>query len=104
MLNQNHSVSRPPLFVGPVSAGFPSPAQDYVDKLLCLNELLVSRPAATLFVHMPDDAMQGMRIFHSDLLIADRSITPSHGCIVAARELGEVLICRLVIQGKMGWL
>ena len=67
-------------------------------------EPLVPRPAATLFVHMPDDAMQGMRIFHSDLLIADRSITPSHGCIVAARVLGEVLIRRLVIKGKMGWL
>ena len=104
MLNQNQSVSRPPLFACPVSAGFPSPAQDYIDQPLCLNELLVPRPAATLFIRMPDDAMQGIRIWPGDLLIADRSIKPTDGRIVAVRVLGEIIIRRLVIKGNSGWL
>ena len=104
MLNQNQSVSRPPLFACPVSAGFPSPVQDYVDKPLCLNELLVPRPAATLFIRMPDDSMQGIRIWPGDLLIADRSIKPTDGRIVAVRVLGEIIVRRLIIKGNSGWL
>ena len=101
---QHQPVSRPPLFACPVSTGFPSPAQDYVDKPLCLNELLVPRPAATLFIRMPDDSMQDIRIWPGDLLIADRSIKPTDGRIVAVRVLGEIIIRRLVIKGTSGWL
>ena len=67
-------------------------------------EPLAPRPAATLFVHMPDDAMQGIRIWPGDLLIADRSIKPTDGRIVAVRVLGEIIIRRLVIKGNSGWL
>lgn len=54
----------PPLFASHVAAGFPSPADDYVDKPLCLNEWLVPRPAATFFVRMPDDSMIGAHDHH----------------------------------------
>ena len=101
---QPDSHLRPPLFACPVSAGFPSPAQDYVDKPLCLNELLVPWPAATLFIRMRDDSMQGIRVWPGDLLIADRSITPSHGRIDFARVMGEVLVRRLLSKGQTGWL
>lgn len=93
-----------PLFACRVSAGFPSPADDYIDKPLDLNDLLVPRPAATLFFWMPDDALQGIPIWPGDLLIADRSITPTPGRLVLARVLGEVLARRLVLRGASGWL
>ena len=51
------SLPYPPCFAAHVSAGFPSPADDYIDKRLDLNEWLVPRPAATFFVHMPDASM-----------------------------------------------
>ena len=91
---------RPPLFASRVSAGFPSPADDYIDKRLDLNELLVPRPAATLFYWVRDDAMRPATLWPGDILIADRSIKASHNRIVLARVHGETLVRRLVIHGK----
>jgi len=94
----------PPLFASHVAAGFPSPADDYIDKPLCLNELLAPRPAATLFVHMPDDSLTGCRIWPGDILIVDRSLKPTHGRLVAVQLHGEVIIRRLMTRGRQGWL
>ena len=91
---------RPPLFASRVSAGFPSPADDYIDKRLDLNELLVPRPAATLFFWVRDDAMRPATLWPGDILIADRSIKAHHNRIVLARVHGETLVRRLVIHGK----
>ena len=98
------ALAYPPLFACPVAAGFPSPADDYIDKPLCLNELLVPRPAATFFVHMPDDSLTGCRIWPGDILIVDRSLKPTDGRLVAARVHGEVIVRRLVVRGCQGWL
>jgi DNA polymerase V len=68
------------------------------------NEFLVPRPVATLFIRRHDDAMQGMRLFRGDRLIADRSMMPSHGRMVVARVMGEVLVRRLLSKGQTGWL
>lgn len=93
----------PPLFLSKVSAGFPSPAEDYKDKPLCLNERLVERPAATLFIHLADNGMVGDHYHPCDLLIVDKSVTPRDGSVVVANVAGDLMIRRLVIRGRSGW-
>ncbi len=69
---------RIPLFMERVSAGFPSPAQDYVeqtlDLMLDLNELCIKRPAATFFVRVEGDSMIDAGIHPDDILVVDRSV------------------------------
>ena len=62
---------------GSVVAGFPSPAEQYLEPPLDLNELLVKRPAATYFVRVEGDSMIGAGIRDKDLLVVDRSLTPA---------------------------
>ena len=58
-------------------AGFPSPAEQYLEPPLDLNELLVKRPAATYFVRVEGDSMIGAGIHDGDLLVVDRSLRPA---------------------------
>ena len=71
-----------PLMSGSVIAGFPSPAEQYVERPLDLNELLVARPAATYFVRASGDSMAGAGIGDGDLLVVDRSLAPEDGSAV----------------------
>ena len=64
---------------GSVVAGFPSPAEQYLEPPLDLNELLVKRPAATFFVKVEGDSMINAGIHDKDLLVVDRSLTPANG-------------------------
>ena len=84
-----------PLFVGKVAAGFPSPADDYVEKNLDLNELLVQKPAATFFVRAQGESMLGAGIHPNDILVVDRSIEPVPGKIVICALDGELTVKRL---------
>ena len=84
-----------PLGLAPVSAGFPSPAEDYEDKRLDINEYLVRNPVATFFFPVQGDSMQGAGILDGDILVVDRSVTPQHGHIVVAFINGERLVKRL---------
>ena len=95
---------RPPLYSSRVPAGFPSPADDYIDKRLDLNELLVPRPAATLFYWVQDLAMDKSTLWPGDILIVDRSSTATAGRIVLVRMNGETLVRRLEVKGKTGRL
>jgi len=61
----------------PVEAGFPSPAHDYLEGKLDLNEYLIKHPAATIFVKAHEDSMIKAGIFPGDILIVDRSIKPT---------------------------
>ena len=85
-----------PLFCSGVSAGFPSPADDYIDRELDLNEYLITNPAATFFVRVAGDSMIGAGINHDDILIVDRSLEPASGRIVIAIVDGELTVKRLV--------
>ena len=87
-----------PLFGGKVAAGFPSPADDYVDKTLDLNELLVQKPAATFFVRAQGDSMLGAGIHPNDILVVDRSIEPAPGKIVICALNGELTVKRLASE------
>jgi len=84
-----------PLFNGKVAAGFPSPADDYVEKNLDLNELLVQKPAATFFVRAQGESMLGAGIHPNDILVVDRSIEPVPGKIVICALDGELTVKRL---------
>lgn len=84
-----------PLFLSGVSAGFPSPADDYIERKLDLNEHLITNPAATFFVRVAGDSMVGAGINHDDILVVDRSVEPAHGKIVIAIVNGELTVKRL---------
>ena len=84
-----------PLFSGKVAAGFPSPADDYVEKSLDLNELLVQKPAATFFVRAQGESMLGAGIHPKDILVVDRSLEPVPGKIVICALNGELTVKRL---------
>lgn len=84
-----------PLYASRVAAGFPSPAADYVEGRIDLNTLLVKHPAATFLVRVQGDSMIGAGIHPHDILIVDRSITPSDGRIVIAVLSGELTVKRL---------
>ena len=77
---------------GSVVAGFPSPAEQYLEPPLDLNELLVKRPAATFFVRVEGDSMIGAGIRDKDLLVVDRSLTPANGDIIIAAVDGEFTV------------
>jgi len=85
-----------PLFSGKVAAGFPSPADDYIEKTLDLNELLVQKPAATFFVRAEGESMLGAGIHPNDILVVDRSIEPVPGKIVICALNGELTVKRLM--------
>ena len=93
-----------PLFLGGVSAGFPSPAEDYTDRKLDLNELLIKNQAATFFVRVDGDSMIGAGIHHDDILVVDRSMEAVSGDIVIAILDGELTVKRLVRDAQSGRL
>ena len=95
------------LFDQTVQAGFPSPAGDYLEGRIDLNEHLVQHPAATFLVWVAGDSMTGAGIFDGDLLVVDRSITATPGHIVVVAINGELTLkrlarrgCRLVLQAE----
>lgn len=80
-----------------VQAGFPSPADDYLESHLDLNQLVITHPAATFFVRAAGDSMTGAGIASGDLLVVDRSLKPTHGRIVIAAINGELTVKRLYL-------
>ncbi len=85
-----------PMFAARVPAGFPSPADDYIDRTLDLNELLVKHPAATYFVRVSGNSMTGAGIRSGDILIVDRAETAVNNSIVIASLNGELTVKRYV--------
>ncbi len=78
-----------PLVLSTVAAGFPSPAEDYLDRPLDFNELLIVHPSATFAVRVRGDSMTGAGILPNDIAIIDRSLTPTSGAIILAIVDGE---------------
>src|SRR5574338_1086085 len=77
-------VCEQPLGLAKLSAGFPSPAADYEDKRLDVNDYLIQNPVSTFFFSVTGDSMEGAEIFHGDMLVVDRSIEAQDGHIVVA--------------------
>ena len=88
-----------PLFSSRPQAGFPSPGDDQIEKVLDINDLVVKHPASTFFVRVEGDSMEGAGIFSNDVLVVDRSITARDGLIVVAAVYGEMVVKRLKAVG-----
>lgn len=84
-----------PLVQSRISAGFPSPADDYLDPAIDLNEHLITNPAATFLVRVKGNSMVDAGIYEEDVLIVDRSIPATNNCIVIAMLSGEFTVKRL---------
>lgn len=92
-----------PLFAEAVKAGFPSPADDYVEKRISLDEHLISHREATFFLRVEGDSMRDAGILDGDLLVVDRSLDPAHGNIVVAVVDGEFTVKQLH-RTRSGWI
>ncbi len=85
-----------PLYLAPVEAGFPSPAEDHLDCKLDLHRHLVRNEAATFFVRAHGESMLGAGIHDGDLLVVDRSVEAGHRKVVIAALEGELTVKRLL--------
>lgn len=84
------------LFGGTVRAGFPSPADDFVERGLDLNDFLVKHPAATFFARVQGQAMAAEGIYEGDYLVVDRSLEPyPQALVLAVLEDGEIGLKRV---------
>lgn len=93
-----------PLMSGPVRAGFPSPADDYVEAELDLVAHLIHQPSATYFVRAKGSSMEGDGIYDGDLLIVNRSLEPKPGHIVIMSIDGELTCKKLQKFGDRPYL
>lgn len=87
-----------PYYQSPAACGFVSPAADYLQETLSLDQLLIRHPAATFFARAQGQSMEGAGIFNEDILIIDRSLTPKSGDVVIALLDGELIVKRLVYR------
>lgn len=101
-LSGSHAVA--PLYLSRIAAGFPSPADDYVESALDLNAYMVRNPAATFMVKVSGDSMIGAGIADGDILVVDRSEDAVHGKIVVAVLDGEMTVKRLHIRKNVRML
>ncbi|MFH1547218.1 MAG: translesion error-prone DNA polymerase V autoproteolytic subunit [bacterium] len=83
-----------------VCAGFPSPADDYAETGIDLNELLVSHPASTFFIRVKGESMVGARIQDGDVIMVDRSLEPIDGNVILALLNGEFIVKRYKKKGS----
>ena len=80
----------------PIPAGFPSPADDYVEQRISLDEHLIGRRESTFFMRVAGESMQGLGIFDGDLLVVDRALPATSGCVVIAVVDGEFTVKQLL--------
>ena len=93
-----------PHFGERVPAGFPSPAADYEEDRLDLNQHLIQNPPATYLVRATGNSMVGAGIYPGDLLIVDKSLEPKDGSVVIAAVYGEMTLKRLRMRDNQVWL
>jgi DNA polymerase V len=109
-----HSIELRPIEYGPplllplatqgIVAGFPSPAQDYLELAIDLNKLLIKHPEATFFGRVKGMSMQDEHIREGDVLIIDRSLPPTDGAIALCWLDGDFTVKRLQKKGDRLWL
>jgi len=75
-----------------VPAGFPSPADDYVEQRTSLDEHLIQHRESTFFMRVAGNSMNGLGIYDGDLLVVDRALPATHGCVVIAVLDGEFTV------------
>ena len=101
---QFHSVFPSMPFIGLVSAGFPSPADDHLDISIDLNHEIIKDKDATFFGRVEGDSMTGAGIEHGDLLVINKSLEPREGKIAVCFIDGEFTVKRIKIEKDIIWL
>lgn len=97
-----------PLFLtfsgSPVHAGFPSPADDFIESRLDLNRALIKNPSSTFYAKVKGESMTGDGVNDGDLLVIDKSIIPYQNCLSVCFLNGEFTLKRVKIDGEVIWL
>ena len=94
----SHTSSDIPLAESSVHAGFPSPADDFLEGSLDLNNLVIKHPEATFFARVEGDSMQDEGIAEGDILVVDKAIEPFDGCLAVAYVDGEFTLKRVRME------
>jgi DNA polymerase V len=87
-----------------ISAGFPSPALDFVDLSIDLNQHLIKHPSSTFYGRVKGDSLKNAGIGHGDLLVIDKSLEPANGKIAVCYIDGEFTAKRIKKQNGEVWL
>ncbi len=101
---ESRSAPRVPMMAWSAACGFPSPAEDYVDRPLDFNELLIEHPAATFAIRIEGDSMTGAGIFPGDIAVVDRAREPVNGSVVLALLDGAFTVKRYRTKDGAVWL
>lgn len=97
---RNGALSAVPMFADSVPAGFPSPAEDYMDLDLNLHDYLIKNPSSTFFVRASGESMSNTGIRSGDIMLVDRSLNPKNRSIVLAVLDGEFTVKRVNISNN----
>ena len=89
---------------GGIHAGFPSPAQDYLENSIDLNKELIKHPASTFFGRVCGDSMQDAGVNDGDILVIDKSLTPQNGDMAVCFIDGEFTLKYVKISRGVVWL
>lgn len=100
------SISKIPVlpFIGSITAGFPSPADDHLDNSIDLNSEILKDRDATFFGRVEGDSMTGAGIEHGDLLVINKGLEPRNGKIAVCFIDGEFTVKRIKIDKNIIWL
>lgn len=92
----NNILENIPIYLCKVEAGFPSPADNYIEQQLDIKKYLIKNPEATFFVKATGESMSDIGIFPGDILVVDKSIKPKHNSIIIISIDGELTVKRLM--------
>lgn len=87
-----------------IPAGFPSPAMDYIEERIDLNDILINRPLSTYLIETEGDSLSNAFIPPKAKMLVDRSLTPENGDLIVAVINGAFTVKFLKKNGKKGWL
>lgn len=102
-VRSNFNIEIPVIFEA-ISAGFPSPALDFIDLTIDMNKHLIKHPSSTFYGRVKGHSMQNAGIFDQDLLVIDKSIQPKNGKIAICYIDGEFTVKRIKIEKNCLWL
>lgn len=104
MAAEQRTAAAVPFALTSVLAGFPSPAEDYLDRPLDFNEILVTHPSATFAVRIVGDSMTGAGIHAGDIAVVNRALTATDGSVILAVLDGEFTVKRYRNRNGRTWL
>jgi len=87
-----------------ISAGFPSPADDFIELTIDLNKFLVKHKDTTFFARVKGHSMKNAGIYDGDLLVIDKSLAPQDNKIAICQIDGEFTVKRIKIEKDIVWL